>query len=1338
MRKRADSVFIPLFKYASAILLICAAVMPAYASSSGTLLWKYETGYSLAVSPNSDGTSVFIGSWDDSFYCLDARYGRQRWKITNNSYWSYIYSTAVFDDERVFVAGHNRHVPGRNSLFCLDKQSGRVIWKTSLGSGGSMTRRSVPSPAIYGGRLYISSAGGGSLQCLDAATGREIWRIDTERMRINPSAVTDELVVFAESDRIVCVDRETGTRRWDIELEAGSAGPVAADGKVFAGGGDDRLYCLDASTGRKNWSYYTGGDVESSPAAAGGHVYFSVDNGNFYCVEAESGRKKWSFDAEGTVRSSPAVTDGKVFFNSHTGILYCLDAAAGQHVWSAEMEGQYRGGADPRFGVVVADGRVYATYGQNVYCFDTGKRDAYGWNSLVRPDIFRGFPVAAIENNPMAGEYLALLDEYGQEISRLFQGISPEVYSTFDERFFQTAVSDLETSTDIVSRYGLDGVDFIRSYGRSGISKYRQRDPSRYAGRIAAAASGEHPILEAGEPDLPPFPAAELQFDGTFGYLSAKYGGDKVLVKVRNEGKGPVFRLIGTLMTDDLDLEEPFLFYGRLDPGEVSLETCELSGLTPDDIGREITIKAAFTEFNGNTPQGVEGKIRIHNDINNFVFSSIGSVPLDELDQLAVRGLLNPDMIAQAVLYNASKLDPQFIVDIAAKRLIGREVIDKIVVTGKRNFSISQIKRLSNLEAVSERVVEALVTTGNISFSPGDLVYLAQLQYLTKEAVEAVFLQGKADFSQRQIQRLMEMGLFTAPELLYTYRINDGSSETSVGNQDGVVQVGEGPDLILTLKNNSIFDLERLEISVVSKHPDVAMYQNNHRIEKLDAGETVHLPSTFQIKRSFTDQRCSFTVRVGNDRFGELLEQELFLEAGEPVARNILVLNRKVVANEELPVLSGAGRRTLPIVTLAEGAVLEAVGELDDFYKVKIFDGQYGWVEKSRVRDYIREQREQYIESAQLWNTDENEGGNEYVQTVFENAKPEVFIKSPGQRSTINGFSARLIIEARDRTVGLASILVKVNGRKLPGSTERGVQVTGSEADRLVRTFEIALQKGENRIEVTAFNRNMVASETEKLIVHSTGARLQPDLWILSIGVSTYADDRYNLEFADRDAEQMLRIFESQSDTGLYGEVHTKLLVNEEVSSTAVKESFISFLRQAKHHDVVIVFFAGHGVTDPSSGQYYFATHQTDLADPIVHGLSKDEIDNLIYSIPVPKTLVLFDTCRSGRVARTRGTGRAMEEVIDELSNSSGIFILSASSGREAAYEDPEWGNGAFTKSIDEGLTMGKSDLNGNGYISVLELQMYVSDRVKELTDRRQTPSFKYDQEAQNFDFYAR
>jgi len=1332
--KRADSFFLSFFVYIAALILTCVAAAPVYGSPSGTLLWKYETGYSLAVSPNSDADSVFIGSWDDSFYCIDARYGRQKWKITNNSYWSYIYSTAVFDDEQVFVAGHNRHVPSRNSLFCLDKQSGRVIWKASLGSGGSMTRRGVPSPALYDGRLYIGSAGGGSLQCLNVETGREIWRIDTEAMRINPPAVTDEVVVFAESDRIICIDRENAAQRWEFKLDTGSAGPVVADGKVFAGGRDDRLYCLEASTGRKIWSYYAGGDVESSPVAAEGHVYFSVDNGNFYCVEAESGRKKWHYHADSTVRSSPAVADGKVFFSSHNGTLYCMDAAAGRRVWSAEMEGQNRSDSDPRLGVVVADGRVYATYGQNVYCFDTGERDIYGWNSLVRPDTFRGFPVAAIENNPMAGEYLALLEQYGRETTRLFRNVPYEVYSKFDERFFQIAASDIETSANIVSRYGVDGVDFIRSYGRTGVSEYRERDPSRYAGRIAAAASDEHPILETGEPDLPPFPAAELEFDGTFGYLSAKYGGDKVLVKVRNQGKGPVFRLIGTLMTDDLDLEEPFLFYGRLDPGQVSLQTGKLSGLTPADIGKEITLKAVFSELNGNTPPHVEGRVRIHNDINSFVFNSIDRVPLDEIDQLVEQGLLSPDVAARAVLYNASELDPQFIVDIAGKKLIGSEVIDKIIATGKRDFSISQIKRLSSLKAVSERIVEVLVTTGKVSFSPDDLVYLGQLRYLSKEAVEAVFLQGSADFDRAQIRRLMELGLFTPPELLYTYRINDGSSETSVGNQDGVVQIGEGPDLILTLKNNSIFELERLDIHVVSEHPDVAMYQNTHRIEKLAPGETINVPSTFQIKRSFTDQRCSFTVRVGNDRFGELLEQEIFLEAGEPVARNILVLNRKVVANEELAVLSGARKSTLPVVTVAEGAVLEAVGELDDFYKVEIFRGQYGWVEKTMVKDYVLEQREQYIESAKLWDT----GENEYVQAVFENSRPEVFIKSPDQRSTINGFSTRLVIEARDQTVGLSSILVRVNGQTLPGSTERGVRVTARETDRLVRTFEVGLQKGENLIEVTAFNRNMVASETEKLTVNSTGARIQPDLWLLSIGVSTYADDRYNLEFADQDAERMLRIFESQSDKGLYGEVHTKLLVNEEVSSTAVKESFISFLRQAKHHDIVIVFFAGHGVTDPSSGQYYFATHQTDLENPLVHGLSKDEIDNLIYSIPVPKTLVLFDTCRSGRVASTRGTGRAMEEVIDELSNSSGIFILSASSGREAAYEDPEWGNGAFTKAVDEGLMMGKADLNGNGYIGVLELQMYVSDRVKDLTERRQTPSFKYDQEAQNFDFFAR
>jgi hypothetical protein len=52
----------------------------------------------------------------------------------------------------------------------------------------------------------------------------------------------------------------------------------------------------------------------------------------------------------------------------------------------------------------------------------------------------------------------------------------------------------------------------------------------------------------------------------------------------------------------------------------------------------------------------------------------------------------------------------------------------------------------------------------------------------------------------------------------------------------------------------------------------------------------------------------------------------------------------------------------------------------------------------------------------------------------------------------------------------------------------------------------------------------------------------------------------------------------------------------------------------------------------------------------------------------------------------------------------------------------PHGGNGAFTKALVEGLR-GKADYSGKGTISINMLDLYLAERVKELTKGRQTPT---------------
>jgi len=78
--------------------------------------------------------------------------------------------------------------------------------------------------------------------------------------------------------------------------------------------------------------------------------------------------------------------------------------------------------------------------------------------------------------------------------------------------------------------------------------------------------------------------------------------------------------------------------------------------------------------------------------------------------------------------------------------------------------------------------------------------------------------------------------------------------------------------------------------------------------------------------------------------------------------------------------------------------------------------------------------------------------------------------------------------------------------------------------------------------------------------------------------------------------------------------------------------------------------------------------------------------------------------------------------VINELTSAeNGVVVFASSTGRQYSLEDPEWGNGAFTKAVIEGIA-GKADLLGKGKITVNMLDAFIAERVKEITNGKQTP----------------
>ncbi|MDX2166954.1 MAG: caspase family protein [Deltaproteobacteria bacterium] len=235
-----------------------------------------------------------------------------------------------------------------------------------------------------------------------------------------------------------------------------------------------------------------------------------------------------------------------------------------------------------------------------------------------------------------------------------------------------------------------------------------------------------------------------------------------------------------------------------------------------------------------------------------------------------------------------------------------------------------------------------------------------------------------------------------------------------------------------------------------------------------------------------------------------------------------------------------------------------------------------------------------------------------------------------------------------------------------------------------------------------------------------------PILWVMSVGVSRYASPELNLEFADADATAMTEALREAAKRGPYREVRSLVLTNEDVTRQSIMEGLSRFLGQAGPDDVAMLFVAGHGVRDLSSGSYYFLPHPATADTLLSDGLRMSDFDELLRIVRrnVGSVIVMLDTCHSGALGIPTKRMVSADEMAAQVTTGEGFFLLAATKPGEESKEQTGLGHGAFTFAALEGLR-GSADADGDGTLTVSELFSYVARRVPALTQGRQHPYSK-------------
>lgn len=249
---------------------------------------------------------------------------------------------------RLFVGSADEHV------YCLDAQTGRVIWRRDLGAavrGQPLFQRST--------QVIFVGTDNGELFALGADDGEERWSFRAEGEIIHqPLIVGEALYTSCADGTVLAIDWTNGNEIWrynhdgaSAEFEvSGFAGVAVDDGVVFTGFSYGIVVALDAFDGSEVWSRDVteglslhsriGGmpvmkDVDTTPVLGSRRLYVASYEAGIFALDREGGSVLWRDPTPNVVELAGRGTT-LYAAQASEGVL-ALDTSDGSVIWRTDL-----------------------------------------------------------------------------------------------------------------------------------------------------------------------------------------------------------------------------------------------------------------------------------------------------------------------------------------------------------------------------------------------------------------------------------------------------------------------------------------------------------------------------------------------------------------------------------------------------------------------------------------------------------------------------------------------------------------------------------------------------------------------------------------------------------------------------------------------------------------------------------------------------------------------------------------------------------------------------------------------------------------------------------------
>jgi outer membrane protein assembly factor BamB len=316
-------------------------------SETNNILWKTRLLGAGHGSPTVVGNHIYLAIAEkakpsQSVLCLDRETGKVVWKTEvhggqpdpgHQSNSSAASSTVACDGQQLFINFLNN---GAVHTSALDL-NGKLLWQTKVCD--FITHQGFgSSPVLYESLVLVSAdhRGGGVLASLDRASGRIVWSVPRPKIPnyTSPAVVQANgrpQMVIAGCKLITSLDPATGKKLWEIDGSTEECvTTMASDGvRVFASGGYPRNHTVSVmADGSGKIAWQNNARFYvPSPIVKEGHVYGILDAGLAVCWKSDTGQELWKERLGGDFFSSPVMVGDRIYASNVRGKTFVFEAS---------------------------------------------------------------------------------------------------------------------------------------------------------------------------------------------------------------------------------------------------------------------------------------------------------------------------------------------------------------------------------------------------------------------------------------------------------------------------------------------------------------------------------------------------------------------------------------------------------------------------------------------------------------------------------------------------------------------------------------------------------------------------------------------------------------------------------------------------------------------------------------------------------------------------------------------------------------------------------------------------------------------------------------------------